>query len=57
VTRATRTTLQPLQQHLAEQLERARARQLEEERQHREAEAWWDAYDFRTALERRGELA
>jgi hypothetical protein len=57
VTRSSRATLQPLQQHLAEQLERARARQLEQERQHREAEAWWDSYDRFVAAFRRGERA
>jgi hypothetical protein len=57
VTRSSRATLQPLQQHLAEQLERAPARQLEEERQHREAEAWWDSYDRFVAAFRRGERA
>lgn len=57
MTRSPRTTLQPLQDSLLEQLAKLHERRLEEERQHREAEAWWDAYDLRTALERRGELA
>jgi hypothetical protein len=56
VTRGTRTTLQPLLQQLAEQLERAR-REDEEEQYFRAADDWWRAYDLQAALERRNEAA
>lgn len=57
MTRASRTTLQPLeeqvQRHVAELLERER----EAEECHRAADDWWSALDFQTALERRNEAA
>jgi len=57
VTRASRTTLQPLeeqvQRHVAELLERER----EAEEYHRAADDWWAALDFQLALERRNEAA
>jgi hypothetical protein len=57
VTRGSRKTLQPLQEHLQERL-RARERELlEEELRFRLADAWWSAFDLETALERRNRKA
>lgn len=56
MTRATRTTLEPLLADLAERLERARL-QAEQEEQHRAADEWWEAYYLQRALERRNEGA
>lgn len=53
MTRQSRKTLQPLQEHLRDYLEQRERELLEEELRHRLAEAWWDAFDFGTALERR----
>lgn len=57
MTRGSRKTLQPLQEHLREQLQQRERELLEEEIRFRLADAWWAEFDFQTALERRNEDA
>jgi len=55
VTRGSRETLQPLQEHLREQLQARERELLEEEIRFALADAWWTAFDLQTAIERRNE--
>jgi hypothetical protein len=55
VTRGSRKTLQPLQEHLQERLRERERELLEEELRFRLAAAWWADFDLQTAVARRNE--